>query len=65
METALLNVNDVAAYLGVHPKTIYRFIRERGFPEGTKKWGSRRWQRSEVQAWMGLPVEKVTVGNGA
>ena len=63
METPLLNVNEVAAFLRVHPKTIYRFKRERGFPVGIMKFGSRRWLRAEVLEWMGLSEEKVTNGN--
>jgi len=63
MDTPLLNVNEVAAYLRVHPKSIYRFIREREFPQGIMKFGSRRWLRSEILEWMGLSEEKVTIGN--
>jgi len=63
MMEALLNVNEVAAYLGVHPKTIYRFKRERGFPVGIMKFGSRRWLRAEVLEWMGLSEEKVSTSN--
>ena len=63
MMEALLNVNEVAAYLRVHPKTIYRFKRERGFPVGIMKFGSRRWLRAEVLEWMGLSEEKVSTSN--
>ena len=63
MDTTLLNVNEVAAFLGVHPKTIYRYRRENGFPKGVKKVGSRRWLHSEILAWMGLAEEKVAISS--
>jgi len=52
MENHLLTVDQVAAYLQVHPKTIYKFMREKAFPRGSKRWNCRRWYRSEIDEWL-------------
>jgi|TARA_Y100000034_G_scaffold135640_1_gene208409 excisionase family DNA binding protein len=64
MKNHLLTIDQVAAYLQVHPKTIYKFIRKREFPHGMKRWNCRRWHQTEIDEWLNSE-EKVAESNPA
>ena len=46
-----MTVRDVAAYLNVDEKTIYRLVTKGELP-GFKVLGSWRFQRSDLEAWI-------------
>ena len=46
-----MTVRDVAAYLNVDQKTIYRLAQKGGLP-GFKVLGSWRFQRPDLEAWI-------------
>jgi predicted DNA-binding transcriptional regulator AlpA len=51
----LLRAREVAARVGLHPKTFYRYLREgrlKGFPEARQATSTWRWLESEVEAWL-------------
>lgn len=53
MQNNYLSDQQVADYLGVHRVTIWRWVRECGFPEPIRLTrGSTRWRRAEVEAWI-------------
>lgn len=47
-----LRIDAVIEFTGIKRSTIYKYIKERGFPE-PKKFGERisAWSLSEVTAW--------------
>ncbi len=46
-----MTVRDVATYLNVDQKTIYRLAQKGGLP-GFKVLGSWRFQRPDLEAWI-------------
>ncbi len=48
MEERLLNVNDTAQMLGISPKTLYDWARERKV-SSIKLFGSLRFKLSDIQ----------------
>ena len=46
-----MTVRDVASYLSVDEKTIYRLVIKGDIP-GFKVLGSWRFQRQDIQAWI-------------
>jgi len=46
-----MTVRDVAAFLNVDEKTIYRLAQKGGLP-GFKVLGSWRFQRQDIEAWI-------------
>lgn len=51
MSTTAMTVQDVAAYLNVDPKTVYRLV-QRGELPGFKVGGSWRFQKVDLDAWI-------------
>lgn len=51
MNTAAMTVQDVAAYLNVDPKTVYRMV-NRGDLPGFKVGGIWRFQREDIDDWI-------------
>lgn len=50
---SLLGPEDVAAYLGVTPRTVRRLVADRGFPAPFRITpGTARWRREDVDAWL-------------
>lgn len=45
-------------YLGVHPTTIWRWVRDGDFPEGMVVGRTRYWRRSTIDKWL----ERKTAG---
>lgn len=52
----ILKVADVAAYIRVHPMTIWRWAREGKFPKPVRltqgRGGVTVWRVAEVDAWL-------------
>ena len=48
----LLNVLEVAAFLGVCKRTIYRWVHRGLFPDPIDLNGTMRWRDSTVKAWV-------------
>jgi len=61
VEQELLTVDEVAALLKVHRRTLERWIRAREFPPPRRiRGGRRRWSPEAVRKWFNRqPVEKV------
>ena len=53
METDILTIREVAAYLRITEKTAYRLAASQKLP-GFKVGGSWRFRRSEIDAWIEL-----------
>ena len=48
-----LRISDVEEMTGLSVPTIYRYVKERGFPKGIKlSPGAVRWPEAEVVEWM-------------
>ena len=56
-----MTVRDVAAFLNVDEKTIYR-LAQRGDLPGFKVSGSWRFQRTDLEAWIAERKEQVSSG---
>ncbi len=52
MQKDILNINETARMLSLHPRTIRRYLRE-GTLKGTKVGGEWRIHRSDLQAMLG------------
>lgn len=52
-----MTVRDVAAYLNVDEKTIYRLVTKGELP-GFKVLASWRFQRSDIEAWINRRKEQ-------
>ena len=57
MTTAVMTVQEVADYLNVDPKTVYRLV-NRGELPGFKVGGSWRFQKSDLDAWIAKQKKK-------
>jgi excisionase family DNA binding protein len=55
-----MTVREVAAYLNVNEKTVYRLV-QRGALPGFKVAGTWRFQRSDIEHW----IERQKKANGA
>ncbi len=51
MAPAVLTVRDVAAYLAVDEKTVYR-LAQRGELPGFKVAGTWRFKQADIEAWI-------------
>lgn len=48
-----LKLGQVAAYLDLHQATIYRLIKNEGFPRPVKlSPGIARWKKEDVDEWL-------------
>lgn len=56
METDVITIKELAAYLKMAEKTLYRLAAEGDIP-GFKVGGSWRFRRSEIEKWI-LTQEK-------
>ncbi len=48
----LLNLNEVAVWLGVSNGTIRNWMRDQGFPDPIRLGKLAKWRRGDVLAWM-------------
>jgi len=62
MSTTAMTVQDVAEYLNVDPKTVYRLV-NRGDLPGFKVGGSWRFKKEDLDAW--IAKQKETAANKA
>ena len=60
MSTTAMTVQDVAVYLNVDPKTVYRLV-NRGSLPGFKVGGIWRFQKDDLDAW--IAKQKETAAN--
>lgn len=51
MSTTAMTVQDVAEYLNIDPKTVYRMVKRGDLP-GFKVGGSWRFQKEDLDAWI-------------
>ena len=56
MSTTAMTVQDVAEYLNVDPKTVYRMV-NRGDLPGFKVGGIWRFQQDDIDAWIARQKE--------
>jgi len=56
MSTTAMTVQDVAEYLNIDPKTVYRMV-NRGDLPGFKVGGSWRFKRDDLDAWIAKQKE--------
>ena len=56
-----MTVQEVAGYLKVNPKTVYRLVREGRLP-GFKVAGSWRFRRDDIDGW--IDDQKKAAANG-
>ena len=53
METRLLGVRELSAYIGISPQTIYNKVNKGQFPIPYKKvFGLLKWEREEVDRYL-------------
>jgi len=62
MSTTAMTVQNVAEYLNVDPKTVYRMV-NRGDLPGFKVGGSWRFKNEDLDAW--IAKQKQTAANKA
>lgn len=61
MDNRILTVKDVAAYLKVTQRTIYRLIQERKMPS-FRVGGSWRFQQAELEKWIQMQTHVPSFG---
>lgn len=57
--TQMMSVDDVAQYLGMHPVTVYRFIKETDIPVFKLK-GKWRFKRDILDDWLEKRMKRRT-----
>lgn len=59
----LLDIGGVAEFVRLSPKTVARLAKARKMPPPLVVGGSRRWRRSDIEAWIaaGCPALVTTV----
>ena len=58
MAYGYLSDQQLAKCLGVHRVTIWRWVRECGFPEPIRLTrGTTRWRWADVEAWLAKPTD--------
>jgi excisionase family DNA binding protein len=57
MTDALMTVDEVAAYLKMHPTTVYRLVRRRKLPS-FRVGKNFRFLQSDIDQLMNRPVKK-------
>lgn len=67
MDSPSLTVHDLALYLKVDEKTVYRLAKRRELP-GFKVAGTWRFKQADIEAWIeqrkAQPAEQKAGGNG-
>jgi excisionase family DNA binding protein len=58
MSRTAMTVQEVAVYLNIDPKTVYRLV-NRGELPGFKVGGSWRFQKEDLDAWIAKQKEAV------
>lgn len=52
LEKAVMTVGETAAYLGCHPNSVYKYIKERGLPCVKLSRALFRIQRTALDDWL-------------
>jgi excisionase family DNA binding protein len=55
-----MTVREVAGYLNVNEKTVYRLAQRRALP-GFKVAGAWRFQRADIEAWIEAQKKRETI----
>ena len=63
MSTTAMTVQDVAEYLNVDPKTVYRLVNRRSLP-GFKVGGCWRFRKEDIDDWIVMQKEAATSNPG-
>ena len=63
MSTTAMTVQDVAEYLNVDPKTVYRMV-NRGDLPGFKVGGSWRFKKEDLDNWIAAQKEAAAKSAG-
>ena len=55
----LLTVEQVAEMLGIKPRTVWRMLSRKTFPEPRRFGGNTRWEEHRIRDWIaqGCPVQ--------
>ena len=48
----LMSGEQVAKRLGVHSRTIYRWMDKGNFPQSIRIGHQHRWRQSDIEAWL-------------
>jgi predicted DNA-binding transcriptional regulator AlpA len=49
--TGMIDVPEACSLLGMSKTTLYRYMKEPGFPQPTKQAGQTWFNKAELQAW--------------
>ena len=61
----MLNLREVATYVGLGKNTIYKYMRCDGFPKQIKlSEKTARWDKAEVDTWLNSRPKYEGVNNG-
>ncbi|MFV8871276.1 helix-turn-helix transcriptional regulator [Serratia fonticola] len=58
LDDQLIDMKFIVKYTGMSDKWFYKLIALKRFPKGIKLGGSRRWFKSEVEAWILKRIEE-------
>lgn len=58
LDDQLVDMKFIVEYTGMSDKWFYKLIALERFPKGIKLGSSRRWFKSEVEAWLLTRIEE-------
>jgi len=58
LDDQLIDMKFIVDYTGMSDKWFYKLITLKRFPKGIKLGSSRRWFKSEVEAWVLKRIEE-------
>lgn len=58
LDDQLIDMKFIVDYTGMSDKWFYKLIALKRFPKGIKLGSSRRWFKSEVEAWIRNRIEE-------
>ncbi|MFQ0829065.1 AlpA family phage regulatory protein [Serratia fonticola] len=58
LDDQLIDMKFIVKYTGMSDKWFYKLIALKRFPKGIKLGSSRRWFKSEVEAWVLKSIEE-------
>jgi len=63
MDSDIMTLKEVAAYLKINEKTAYRLTAEGKIP-GFKVGGAWRFKRGEIESWIDVQLNRKVAPNG-